>query len=432
MFRFMHVADLHFGKELHGVELVKEDQPFWVERFLEAIDEEKPDAVVIAGDVYDTRNPDQEAILLFEHLIMELAKRELYVFIVPGNHDSHVRLSIHTSLLEDKKIYIARNVEREIRHISTQGDTPVTFWLLPYVYKKKVASLLDREDIETYDDALAALMAEQKVDTSGINVLVAHQNVIASSEDRPIAGGSETAIIGGVGEVLSARFEDFDYVALGHIHRAQKVGRETVRYAGCPMYYDFSEINREKGITMVTVKDDGTVESSFKEIFLPYYLYQADGTFDELKVKGAEWAEKARQESRELKEKGCPYEKKYYIKLIVKGDIPANGRDILENLWEHEILNIMQVRTENAADLSTYTPENLSGLDMTEQFANMYKLMDKEGREMNDLQRDILNKTLELRDESGVLYDENAKIPDEVSEELLKAIEEMLDKGEKA
>ncbi len=406
MFTFIHLADLHFGKTLHDIPLIQEDQPFWVERFLEAMDEVNPDAVVIAGDIYDTRNPDQESILLFDYFLTELARRGKYVFIIPGNHDSHVRLSMGAKLYEDKKIFIARNVEKEIRHITTEGQTPVTFWLLPYVFRKTVASLLEDESIETYDEALKALLDLQTVDHSFPNVLVAHQNVIGSSDEKPETSGSESVIIGGVGEVLASRFHEFDYVALGHIHKEQKIGRETIRYSGCPMYYDFSEVNRKKPLTIVTIADDGSITHSYRDMILPHYLYQAQGTFEQLKADGPAWVASVEEENRKLREEGCPYEKKYYVKLLVEGGIPAGGQDVLKNIYGEGVLQVLPIRSKNAADLSQYDPSEVKDLGFLEQFAKMYQQMDPDGRELSDVQREILDAVLEAQEADGV-YHEN-------------------------
>ena len=425
MFTFIHLSDLHFGKTLHDVALVQEDQPFWVERFIEAMDEVNPDAVVIAGDVYETRNPDQESILLFDYFLTELAKRGKYVFIVPGNHDSHVRLSVGAKLYEDKKIYIARNLEKEIMHITTTGDTPVTFWLLPYVFRKTVASLLEDESIDTYDAALKAIIDLQKVDHSHPNVLVAHQNVIASAEDKPEASGSESVIIGGVGEVLASRFDEFDYVALGHIHKEQKIGRETIRYSGCPMYYDFSEVNRKKALTIVTIADDGSISYTYKDIYLPYYLYQAEGTFEELKKQGPAWVASVKAENEELRSAGCPYEKRYYVKLVVKGGIPAGGQDVLKHVYGRNVLNIDPVSSNNNTGGSPKVSSAVKDLDLATQFEQMYQQMDKGGRELSDVQRRILDIVLESQEADGEYYIEKSlgkEIGNGLLEEILKVV----------
>ena len=232
--KFFHVSDLHFGKMLHNVPLIEKDQPFWVEQFIKAVDEYQPDAVVIAGDIYDRRVPSPEAMKLFGHLLTALAKRDVYVFVIPGNHDSSVRWAHVNELLATHKIYIAGELQRELTHVTIPDETTdVTFWLMPYIFPKIVSDekVLNQDELSTYDEAARALLAVQDIEKGSCNVLVAHQNVLANGT-APEHSGSET-IIGGLGEIDYSAFDMFDYVALGHIHNAQKVGSETVRYSGC-------------------------------------------------------------------------------------------------------------------------------------------------------------------------------------------------------
>ena len=133
--KFFHVGDLHFGKTLHNVSLVEKDQPYWVEQFIKKVDEYEPDAVVIAGDVYDRRVPSPEAMTLFDHLLTELSRREKYVFVIPGNHDSAVRLAHVNELLVSHNIYIAGELQKELIHVTVPGEgEAVTFWLMPYIF----------------------------------------------------------------------------------------------------------------------------------------------------------------------------------------------------------------------------------------------------------------------------------------------------------
>jgi exonuclease SbcD len=319
--KFFHIADLHLGKMLYHVSLTETDQAFWVERFLEAVDRHQPDAVVIAGDIYDRRIPPVEAVRLFDHLVTELARRGKYVFVIPGNHDSAVRVAHVNELLVSHHLYIAGELERELMHVTVpggvlspagegvlqgneygdgefqgdasgegqiEGNAPdVTFWLLPYIFPKAVADsrVCGREDLSSYDEAARLLLSQQQIDTSSCNVLVAHQNVLAGGV-KPQHSDSET-IIGGIGEIEYTAFDAFDYVALGHIHHAQKVGRETVRYAGCPLYYDFSELGRCKDLTMVTIRSKDDIAIERIPITLRHQILQKTGTLSELLEEGA-------------------------------------------------------------------------------------------------------------------------------------------------
>ena len=259
--RIIHLADLHFGKSIHGVSMLENgDQGAWVDRFLTLTDEQKPDAILIAGDVYDRSAPSGDAVELLSRLLTALADRELPVMLVAGNHDSVQRLSFASPLLSRQGLHISRPLfeSDQLVHVTLRDDDgPVTFWLLPYVYPALIAQTLGDESLRDYDTAIRALLARQDIDFTQRNVLIAHQNVTANGEEMP-RGGSETTI-GGVGQIDYRCFDGFDYVALGHIHAAGPVGREAVRYAGSPLCYHFNETRQpEKGPLLVELGAKGT------------------------------------------------------------------------------------------------------------------------------------------------------------------------------
>lgn len=259
--RFLHIADLHFGKSLHDCSLVEEDQPYWADRFLELTDKVKPDAVLIAGDVYDRSSPSGEAVRLLDAFLTGLHERGIQVLMISGNHDSGQKLSFAERLLEDQGVHIAGIVGREIRHVTLEDQYgPVTFWLLPYIFPALVSQVLEDDSIRDYDTACRRLLAEQDIDFSGRNVLIAHQNVVRDGVEAE-RGGSET-MIGGVGAIDYTAFDGFTYVALGHIHAAQPVGRKTVRYSGSPLCYHFSETRQSvKGPVLVELGEAGAEAS---------------------------------------------------------------------------------------------------------------------------------------------------------------------------
>lgn len=257
--KFLHLSDLHFGKTIHGVSLIESgDQPYWAERFLEKARCIRPDAVVIAGDVYDRSVPPGDAMELLDHMITRLTEWGIPVLMVAGNHDSGQRLAFASGLLEKQNVYIAGTFAGELPHVTlTDLDGPVTFWLMPYIFPALVAQKTGMEDIRDYDTAVRRLLAQQDIDFSQRNVLVAHQNVTANGREA-VRGGSES-MAGGVGQVDYSAFDGFDYVALGHIHAAYPVGRKTVRYAGSPLCYHFDEIKQPaKGPVLVELGAKGT------------------------------------------------------------------------------------------------------------------------------------------------------------------------------
>ena len=402
--KFFHIGDLHFGKMFFNLSLTETDQTYWTERFLEAVDDYQPDAVVIAGDVYDRKIPSPEAMQLFDRLITGLAERGKYVFVIPGNHDSAIRLSHVSSLLKTHHIYIAGNVSREMQHI-TLGN--VTFWLMPYIFPKAVsdAAVLDRDDITSYEEAARALIEAQSIDTSQCNILVAHQNVLAAGT-APEHSESET-IIGGLGEIDFSVFDPFDYVALGHIHNAQKIGRETVRYAGCPMYYDFSEINRNKDLTLVTVRSKSDIQVEKVEIKLRHQLLQLTGTLEELIDKGLHMQDK----------------ENYYIQCVLcDKSRPPHIMERLREVFGDNLVNVKILREENNPSFrmaETVNPsDHEAKQELDEQFLQFYQSLEHEV--IDSEQEELIRRIMEQQERrSGEYYPDDKYVPESDSQELI-------------
>lgn len=258
--KFLHLSDLHLGKSIYGVSLIDEgDQRHLINEILKCAASIQPQAVVIAGDVYDRSAPSGEAVQLLSQLITSLVDMGIEVLIVSGNHDSAQRLSFAGDLLSRQGIHISPSLSAGSRLTCVplrDEHGPVNFWLMPYVYPALVEQVLEIQELRDYDSAVRALLADQSIDFSQRNVLIAHQNVTANGVESQ-RGGSES-MVGGVGQVDYTAFDGFDYVALGHIHAGYPVGRETVRYAGTPMCYHFDETRQShKGPLLVELGEKG-------------------------------------------------------------------------------------------------------------------------------------------------------------------------------
>lgn len=260
--RILHLADLHFGKTLHNLSLIESgDQKYWMEQTLAFISERKPDAVVIAGDVYDRSVPSREAVNLLDRFLTEIAEMDIPVYMIAGNHDGGDRLQFASRLLADNRLYIEGTVKKEIAHYTLDpedGYGPVTFWLMPYATTSDIRYVLGKtdEELSGYEECFRAWLEVQEIDRSRRNVLIAHQTVLANGTG-PVESKSETAI-GGVAGIDASVFAGFDYVALGHFHGAQKMGYDHIRYAGAPLCYHFGEAGQKKGPLMVTLGEKGT------------------------------------------------------------------------------------------------------------------------------------------------------------------------------
>lgn len=416
--KFFHIADLHLGKMLHNVSLVGTDQAFWVEQFLQAADRFRPDAVVIAGDIYDRRVPGTDAMKLFDHMLTKLAGRGIYVFVIPGNHDSAVRVSHVNELLESHHIYIAGEPGKKLMHVTVPilnhampeaaSDTShgVTFWLMPYLFPRAVADLglLDEEAPSSYDEAVRAVLSAQEIDTDTCNVLVAHQNVLAHGM-KPEHSESET-IIGGIGEIDYTAFDAFDYVALGHIHNAQKMGRETVRYSGCPLYYDFSEMNRSKDLTLVTINSKTDISIEKVEIPLLHRLIQKSGTLEELLVQGVQLRDKD----------------KYYIQCILTGKhVPPRALEQLREVYGDSLINVKRDTELSGEQLAENASSGLKGqaaLSLEEQFGAFFH--DQMDELLDECQEALVRKIVEQQSRQGSDYvQKTSDVPESDSQELI-------------
>ena len=259
--KFIHLSDLHLGKRVNEFSMI-EDQKYILLQTINIIDDEKPDAVIIAGDIYDKSIPSEEAMLLFDDFLLRLSKRNISVFVISGNHDSSVRLSDHSKLIENQGIYLSPVYDGTLKPVSMEDEYgEINVYMLPFIKPVVVKQYFGDEEINSYTDAVRVAIKHMNVDCNKRNVLVAHQFVLGAATCE-----SEEHIVGGLDSVSSDVFDCFDYVALGHIHGKQYIGRETVRYCGTLLKYSFSEKNHVKSVTVVDIKEKGNID--IREVML--------------------------------------------------------------------------------------------------------------------------------------------------------------------
>ncbi len=275
--KFLHLADLHLGKRVNGFSML-EDQAHILRQILAILDDEQPDGVLIAGDVYDKSVPSVEAVGLLDGFLTELRARGVPVLLISGNHDSSERLAFGGRVMDSCGIHISPVYDGALAPV-TLHDTfgPVHVWLLPFVKPAHVRRWFPDADIESYTDAVAEAVAHMDIDTATRNVLVTHQFVTGGARS-----GSEELSVGGTDNVDSGVFAPFDYVALGHLHGAQHIGRETIRYAGSPLKYSFSEARQHKSVTVVTLGEKGDVQVRTAALTPLRELREIRGSYDEL------------------------------------------------------------------------------------------------------------------------------------------------------
>ena len=259
--RFLHLGDLHLGKSLGDFDLIG-DQKYILDQILAVIREKTVDAVLIAGDVYDKAIPSEAATNLLDYFLCHLAETGVKTFLISGNHDSDDRLNYGSRLFQDNQIFISSVFRGELEKYTVEDEQgEVDVYLLPFVKASQVRHYFPDAKIDSYDDAVRVIIEHAHLNLQKRNVIVAHQFVTGRSED-PVLAGSEsigTQSVGLVEKISYDCFDPFDYVALGHIHSPQKVGREEVRYAGSPLKYSLSEVNHIKSVPLVTIGEKGKV-----------------------------------------------------------------------------------------------------------------------------------------------------------------------------
>lgn len=259
--KFFHLSDLHIGKQLHRYHMAA-DQRDILDKIVELVKKEQPDAVILAGDIYDSPVPSAEAVSVFDRFLTMLDEQtpQPSVLLIAGNHDSAKRLDFASSILAKHRVHIAgmppvREEEslRKVTLLDPYGE--VDFYLLPFVKPAYVRSLFPGEEL-TYDLAVRRLLERENIDSARRNVLVSHQFYTAGGSE-PSVSDSEVRLVGGIENVDISAIALFDYAALGHIHRAQKIGKETFRYCGTPLAYSVSEAEDEKSVTVVELLEKG-------------------------------------------------------------------------------------------------------------------------------------------------------------------------------
>ncbi|QUB97760.1 exonuclease SbcCD subunit D [Leptotrichia sp. oral taxon 221] len=371
--KIIHLADLHIGKRVNEFSMI-DDQKHILNQILEIIDKEKPDAVIIAGDVYDKQVPSIEAVELLDSFIAGISKRKTTTFIISGNHDSAERLAFGSSLMAMGKIYISPVYNGKISKYTLKNDFgSANFYLLPFVKPSHVKRFFPDEKIESYTDAIKVVIDNLKLDTSEINILIAHQFVTGASRTE-----SEEISVGGLDNVDASVFEDFDYVALGHIHRPQKIGTERIRYCGTPLKYSFSEVNDTKSVSIIEINSKEDFNLRMIPLIPKRDMRKIRGTYEELTTKTS-------YENTNTDD---------YIHVTLTdefnvADAIQKLRVIYKNIMKLEYDNI-RTRESRKINLDDMVIENKNPLEI---FSEFYKLQNN--KEMNDEQKEIIKKIME-------------------------------------
>lgn len=381
--KIVHLSDLHLGKRVNEFSMI-EDQKYILSKIITIIDEEKPDVIIIAGDVYDKSIPPVEAVSLFDDFLNRLSERKLPVLIISGNHDSAERLSFGNRIMEAGNIFVASAYNGVVKPVVLKDEFgPVNFYLLPFIKPSNVRPFFEQADargeIEDYTGAVATAIKQMNINKTERNVLVSHQFVTGAARCD-----SEEISVGGLDNVDVSVFADFDYVALGHIHGPQKIGNERICYSGTPLKYSFSECNHKKGVKIVSLGEKNGNDNSLaviKSKFVPlvplHDMRELKGKYDDLMFK--------------KNYENTNTEDYVHITLTDEEDI-LNGFSRLQTVYK----NLMKLDYDNARTRNVNTIEtggeadSLSPIELFEQF---YKLQNN--KELDDGQRSFMSDLIE-------------------------------------
>lgn len=368
----MHLADLHLGKRVNGFSMM-EDQEYILNRILEIMEEEQPDGLLIAGDVYDKTIPPAEAVRRMDDFLTAVAAKHVPVFLISGNHDSAERVAFGHQLMQGSGIWISPVYDGTIRHHTLEDRWgEVNIYLIPFLRPSVVRSFFPDVEIEDYTDALRTIIEDLQVDTSRRNVVLAHQFVTAAGA-LPETCDSEQLSVGGLDRVDGSVFSPFDYTALGHLHGPQRVGSETIRYAGSPLKYSFSELHQKKSVTVAELRAKGETEIRQIPLQPRREMIELRGTFEEILA--------------EARKKGEPQTDYYHMILTDETDVV----DALSRLREY-YPNIMLLDYDNRRTRSQKEVEQLDRVEERtpgELFAALYE--QQNGQEMDSDRKEYLD-----------------------------------------
>ena len=375
--KLIHLSDLHLGKRVNEYSML-EDQEYILKKILSIIAEEKPDGVMIAGDIYDKSVPSAEAVSLFDEFLVSLSRQKLEVFVISGNHDSPERIAFGSRIMDAGGIHLSPVYSGRVEPIRLEDRFgEVNVYMLPFIKPSHVRRFHEETEIVTYTDALRCAVADMQVDETKRNVLITHQFVTGAARSE-----SEEISVGGADNVDAEVFAGFDYVALGHIHSPQNCGGNTIRYCGTPLKYSFSEAGDQKSVTVVELLEKGSVSYKTIELIPRYDLVELKGTYEEL--------------TRKSFYNGTTWQEDYvHVTLTDEEDIPdAIGK--LRTVYHH----LMKLEYDNKRTRSNAVilgDEKVEAKSPYELFSDFYELQNNQpmSEEQSTYMKELIEKTWE-------------------------------------
>lgn len=275
--KFIHTADWHLGKLVHGIYMT-DDQRFVLNQFVELIEKEKPDAVVIAGDLYDRSVPPIDAVNLLDEILFKInVELKTPIVAIAGNHDSAERLSFGSSWYKNSHFYLTGKPHNQFHPVHING---VNFYLVPYAEPGIVRALLDDDTIHSHQDAMKAVISkiEENLNPNEANVFVGHAFVLGGSTSE----SERTLSVGGSGCVSHDLFAPFSYTALGHLHSPDAIKHDKIFYSGSLLKYSFSEAKQRKSVSIVEMEDNGAFSVRYVSLKPKQDMRELEGHLEEL------------------------------------------------------------------------------------------------------------------------------------------------------
>jgi len=375
--KLLHLSDLHLGKVLQE-QLMLEDQEYMLKKIIEKIQEEKIEVVLISGDVYDRSIPQTEAVNLldsFLHTLIKELKRK--VFIISGNHDSKERLGFGNRIFENDGLYIESKYAGKLKKVELEDEFgKLNIYMLPFVKPIEVRKYF--EDVNSYEEAIHKIIENEEINKDERNIILVHQFITAGGV-QPERTDSEVISLGGTENVDVSNFDDFDYVAIGHVHRPQRIGRDTARYSGTILKYSFSEVNHKKTMPILDFKEKGNLNIVLQELIPLRDMREIKGPIEEL-------IKKENYEGTNTDD---------YIRAIITNEEPVYDaigqiRRIYPNTLKLEIKNS---KTALSIEEQENSIENIKEKSEIELFSEFYKMQNND--ELDKKQIELMEQIIE-------------------------------------
>ena len=372
--KLLHLGDLHIGKRMNDVSLI-EDQKYALKQIVEIAKSEEVNGVLLSGDIFDKSTPSDEAFLVYGEFLSSLVDLGVKIYMISGNHDSSNKLSYCQDIFEKSNIHIFANFTDKInKYELTDEFGEVNIYLLPYVRLSQIAKLYPDTKFETIDDAFKALFKDLEIDSTKRNILVMHQFLLGSEQSE-----SEEVNIGGLDAITSDTFKNFDYVALGHLHKNQKVKYDNIRYSGSLLKYSFSEVDHVKGPNIIEINEKNDINIKQVPIEFLHDVKIIKGTYDEINAL-----------------EDCDD----FLKVIITDEIPPiDAKYYLQLKFKNMLIFKIENSKTKMEGASEEVIRNIEKLSISDLFSEFYK--ERTSQDLTEAQKDVLRKIIRRMEEDA-------------------------------